>query len=67
MFFADCRRTDLSSDWLCLTSSYFGQSKIQNLGVSALRHKDVGWLDVAVDNALGVRGIECISAAPGNG
>jgi hypothetical protein len=35
-----------------------GQSEIQNLGVAALRDKTVGWLDVAVDDALFVGRIQ---------
>ena len=34
------------------------QSEIQNLGVSALGDEDVGGLDVAVDDALRMRGVE---------
>ena len=36
------------------------QSKIQNLGVSAFRDEDIGGLDVTVDDAFGVGGIESI-------
>ena len=36
------------------------QSEIQNLGVSALGHKDVRRLDVAVDDAFCVGCVECI-------
>src|SRR4051812_38385314 len=36
------------------------QSKIQNLGLMALRHKNIGRLDVAMNNALGVSGIKRI-------
>jgi hypothetical protein len=38
----------------------FGQTEIENLGVSALGDKNVGGLDVAMDDALGVRGVEAV-------
>ncbi len=38
-----------------LAATIFRQPEIQNLGVPALGDKDVGGLDVPVDNALGVR------------
>ena len=41
--------------------SQFGESEIENLGVAAVGNKDVRRLDVAVDNALGVGGIERVS------
>ena len=41
------------------------QPKIQNLGVSALGDKDVGGLDVAVDDAFGVGCIECVGNLDG--
>ena len=34
------------------------QSEVENFGVPALGHKDVGWLDVAMDDPFGVGGIE---------
>jgi hypothetical protein len=34
--------------------------KIENLGVTALGHEDVRWLDVPVNDASFVRGIKCI-------
>ena len=37
-----------------------GQTEIQHLGVSALGHKDVGGLDVAMDDPLGMRGVQSI-------
>ena len=36
------------------------QAEVQNLGVAALCHEDVGGLDVAVDDAFAVRGIESV-------
>ena len=36
----------------------FGQAEIENLGVAALGDENVRWLDVAVDDALFVRGLE---------
>ncbi len=38
----------------------FRQTEIENLGVSALGDKDVGGFDVAMNDALGVRGIESV-------
>ena len=38
----------------------FRQSEIQNLCVSPLGDEDVGGLDVAVDDSLGVGGIQCV-------
>ena len=40
------------------TRSQLCQTKIKNLGVSPLRHEDVRWLDVAVNDSFGVRGFE---------
>ena len=45
---------------LPLRCSYLRQSKIQNLGVPALGDKDVGRLDVAMNDALRVRGVQCV-------
>ena len=39
-------------------SDHFGQSKIQNLGVTALGDEEIRRLDVAMNDAVGVRGIE---------
>jgi len=36
----------------------FGESEIQNLGVPSFGDKDIGGLDVAVNDAFAVRGIE---------
>ena len=38
----------------------FGQPEIQNLGVPAFGDKNIGGLDVAVDDPLGVGGVECV-------
>src|SRR5208337_2099952 len=37
------------------------QPKIEYFGVASVSHEYVGWLDVSVDDSLGVRGIESIS------
>ena len=44
---------------------YLGQSEVQNLGVAAFGDKDVGGLDVAVHDALGVGGIKSVSDLDG--
>ena len=36
----------------------FCQSEIQNFGMSAIGHENVRGLDIPVDDALGVRGVE---------
>ena len=38
-----------------LVARRFGQTKIEDFGLPALRHKDIGGLDVAVNDAFGVR------------
>ena len=38
----------------------FRQAEVQNLGVAALRHEDIGGLDVAVNNPFVVRSIKRI-------
>lgn len=45
---------------------YFGQTEIENFGVSARSDEDVGWLNVAMDNAFGVRRIERIGDLNGD-
>jgi hypothetical protein len=42
-----------------------GEAEIQHLGVAALGNKDVGRLDVAVDDALGMRGVEAVGNLDG--
>ena len=41
-------------------SGYFGQTKIHQLGLTAVRYKNVGWLDITVNDSFGVSGIESI-------
>ena len=43
----------------------FGETEIQNFGVPALGDEDVGRLDVAVHNALGVRRVQRIGNLDG--
>src|ERR1700723_87135 len=38
-----------------------GQTEVENLGLIAIRYKDVGRFDVAVNDALGVRTVEGVS------
>ena len=37
---------------------YLGQAEVENLGVPALGDENVGGLDVAMNDALGVSGVE---------
>ena len=45
----------------------FRQSKIEDLGVAALRDKNVCWLDVAMNNAARVSGIQGVRNFDGEG
>ena len=70
MLFVHCavsrvRRCDLAGR--TGSGHHFRQSEVQNLGVSALGHKDVGGLDVAVDDASSVSGIERVGYVDGDG
>ena len=38
----------------------FGQTEVEDLGVSALGDEDVGGLNVAMDDALGMCGVEAV-------
>src|SRR6185369_16135346 len=44
-----------------------GQTKVENLGVSALGHENIGGLDVAVDDSLCMGGIQRIRDFNGQG
>jgi len=44
----------------------FGQTKIEDFGVAAFGDEDICWLDVAMDDALGVCGIESIGNLDGD-
>ncbi len=48
------RRVESPARVIC----HLGQTEVENLGGSARGHKDICRLDVAVDDALGMRGIE---------
>src|SRR5215469_9911769 len=48
------------------SGSEFGQTEIENFGVAALGHENVCWLDVAMNNALRVRGIESVRNVDAN-
>jgi hypothetical protein len=50
---------------LHLGTSQLRQAEIEDLHLSARRHEDVGWLDIAVDDALCVRGVERIGKLNG--
>ena len=43
-----------------LLGGYFREAEIENFGVAALGDENIGGLDVAMDDALGVRGIETV-------
>ena len=45
---------------ICKHGCHFRQPEVQNLGVPTVSDKDVGRLDVAVNDPLGVRGVERI-------
>ena len=45
----------------------FGEAEVQNFGVTPLGDKEVGGLDVAMDNALGVCGVEAVGDFDGEG
>ena len=42
-------------------ASHLGQAEVQNLGVAARGDKDVGRLDIAMDDPGGVRGVQGVS------
>ena len=46
--------------------SQFGKTKVENLGVTAGVHKDVGRLDVAVDDPLGMGRVESVGELRGD-
>ena len=52
---------------LARAGDHLGQAEVQNLGVAALGHKDVGWFDVAVNDAGGVGRFKRIGNFDGNG
>src|SRR5262249_8693140 len=46
-----------------LSVTDFGQSKVKNLGVATFCNKNVRWLDVSMDDALQVRGVQSLGHA----
>jgi len=44
-----------------------GETEVENFGVAAARHENIGRLDVAVNDVLGMSGIERIGDIDGNG
>ena len=44
---------------------HLGQPEVENLGVAALRHKNVGRLDVPMNDALRVRRLQCVGNVDG--
>jgi hypothetical protein len=63
MFFKNytCRSGDIGNCrrflWACF---YLGQAEVENLGVTTLGDKNIGGLNVAVNDATGVRGVESV-------
>src|SRR5215469_17638419 len=64
VYFLRCQGLRIGSRDFCGT--HFGESKVQNLGVSAVRYENVGGLDVAVNDAFGVRSIEGVGNFDGD-
>ena len=56
-----CRGRHLRNSYASTGRDYFCQTKIQNLGAPAVSHEYVGGLDITVDDALFVSGVERIS------
>src|SRR4029077_3277042 len=57
-----CVRTYIANCW-----SHFRQTEVENLRVSALNDENVCWLEIAVDDASSVSGVECIGDVNGKG
>ncbi len=47
------------------TYGELGESEVENFGVIALGHEKVGWLNIAMDDLLGVGGIESVGNLDG--
>ena len=47
--------------------AYFGEAEVENFGVATVGDENICRLDVSMDDALGVRGIQCVGYIDGDG
>ena len=57
----------VASDFELAKRGDFGQTKVKDLGVTVLGDEDVGGLDVAVNDAGGVSGVQRVGKLNGKG